>query len=63
MNDFSNSDNSNYNLKLSYGEGRDIVGDVLSRRRKKLADTKFGIVDQFPPVPRTDDPSKKTGLL
>lgn len=61
MNDFSNSSNSNYNLKLSYG-GNDLVGDALEKRRKKLSDTYLGIKDQFPPVPRTQDPAKKTGI-
>jgi hypothetical protein len=51
MNNFANTVDSSFNLKDGYV--KDPVGAALSQRRKKLADTKFGIKDQFPEKPRT----------
>lgn len=56
------SEPSNFNLKISYGDGKDLVGDVLAKRRKRLADSRIGIIDQFPPAPREQDKTKITGI-
>ncbi len=54
MNDFSNTSNGGFNLKIGEAD----VGDELKKRRLKLADTKLGptkIVDQMPEVKEDED--------
>lgn len=53
MNDLANTNNSAFNLQQVD------VGDVLKRKRLRLADSKLGVKDQFPDLPKEENDEER----